>query len=198
MDLDYYSYKPLVEPDRPACLVGLPGAEHGKVARMVSLLTGLPLFWLDRAVEHKAGRTIDGVVVKEGQGTRLKWERQLLPDVLKRPTPHVVALSDQTLRDPRLLDLVQATSTLVYIRRPREVIVAEMGRRHAKNQAEFARLLLYCPADAGMLAPALDPLEEPMKLARHVVDAEDLHPRHAADKVIETLGWEVPNLWEGG
>lgn len=194
-DLDYYAYKPLVHPDRPVCLVGLPGSRADQIARMVSLLTGLPLFQVDRAVEHKAGRTIDGVMIQEGRAARLAWERQVLPPVLKRPTPHVIALSDSTLLDPALADLVRATTRLVHVVRPRQALVSEMARQNARNRGAFARLLLACPAEADRLEPAFAPLEAPMRNAEHVLDVGELHPQRAADLVIDALGWTIPNLW---
>lgn len=189
--LDYYGYAPLVRPDRPVCLVGLPGSRAGKVARMVSMLSGLPFVWLDRSVEHRAGTSVDGIVVTRGAEERMGHERALLPEALRRSSPHVIALSEVTLTDPRLRDLVRATATLVYVRRPGAALVEEISRAKADKTAAYARLGLG-EVDLPALFDALEPSMR--RSATVVVEVGRVGPQGAGKQVIDALGWTLPSV----
>lgn len=194
-DLDYYSYKALIAPDKPVGLVGLPASGHGQTARMVSIYTGLPLFWLDRAVEHKAGMAIDGVVLKGGDALRHSYEQQLLVPVLERSTAHILALGDTTLRDPDLRALLTERCELVFVRRPQEVLLATMARQFSKDPRAFYRYLMGRPPDPTLVGGELTQLDRQLAgWVDHVVDAGDDHVQHVADAVIAALGWELPEL----
>lgn len=191
-DIDYYSYRPLVVPDRPLCVVGLPASHAGGTAKLVASFIGLQLFWLDRAVEHRAGRSIDAIALTEGDDQRRVHERALLPAVLKRPVPPVVVLSELTLGDPSLAELVAATATVLFIRRPIDEIIATIQGSRLKRPSAYARLSLGGPVDPVALRPHLERLERPMRRCEYVMDAEGLHPQHAAREVIDLLGWKLP------
>lgn len=195
-DLDYYGYAPLIRPDRPLCLVALPGGQAGMVARLVSIFTGLPLSWLDRAVEHRAGMAVDGLVLSRGEPAQHAIERDLLPGILRRSTPHIVALGERTLLAADLRDLVASTATLVYLRRPLPALIAELERQRTKRPNAWARLLIDRDPTPAELRPVFDRLEPPMLKADHVVDVEDLHPQPSAARVLAALGWELPQVWE--
>jgi shikimate kinase len=195
-DLDYYGYAPLIRPDRPLCLVGLPGSDVGMVARLLSILTGLPSVWLDRAVEHKAGVAVDGIVLARGEAARLDLERELLPPVLRRTTAHLIALGETTLLDPALGALVRSTSTVVYVRKPRATLVATMVDQRRRKPNLWARLLVDAEPTERGLAAQFDRFEAPMLRADHVVDEPSPHAQPAARSVLAALGWELPAVWE--
>jgi shikimate kinase len=187
--LDYYSHAPLVTPDRPVCLVGLPGSRWGSVARSVAMLSGLPLVWLDRGVEHRAGTSVDGVVLtRGGEAARLTHERALLPAALRQPYPQVIALSEITLTDAAMRDLVRATAVVVYLKRPVEALLEEIERVRAEPGMTLSRL----DPDLDLLA-RLAELEAPMRRAATlVVDAGRSAPGTAGRLVIDALGWDLP------
>lgn len=195
-DIDYYSYKPLITPDRPLCVVALPGGQAGATARLISVFTGLPLCWLDRSVEHRAGVSVDGLVLQRGEPAQHALERDLLPAILRRASPHIIALGERTLLDPTLRDLVRSTTTLVYLQRPRPTLIAELARQRARRPNAWARLLI----DRDLTGPELEPvfmrLELPMVRADHVIDAGELHPQPTAQAVLDALGWRLPQVWK--
>jgi len=192
--IDYYGYQPLVVPDRPICVVGLPASHAGGTAKLVASFMGLELFWLDRAVEHRAGRSIDAIALTEGDDQRRIHERALLPPILKRTTPPVVVLSELTLDDSEPGGLLKATATNVFIQRPIDEILATIAASQAKKAGAYARLSLGGPLDPNALRPHLERLERPMKRADYVVDATGLHPQNAARAVIDMMGWELPRI----
>ncbi|MBX2802078.1 MAG: hypothetical protein KTR31_30635 [Myxococcales bacterium] len=116
--IDYYSYRPLVVPERPVAVAGGPGAKVGKVARLMSILTGLPLFLLDRAVEHRFGKDLRRVVAEDGADVHATVEAELLARPLSQRTPPIIALGERTLLEPRVRTLVVDAATVVYVRAP--------------------------------------------------------------------------------
>lgn len=194
-DLDYYSYRPLIVPDRPVCLASMPGGQSGMTARLITILTGLPLYWLDRSVEHQAGTSIDGLVIQQGEPARHAIERKLIPKVLERSTPHIIALGETTLLDPELLATLRAETRILYLRRPITALVTELERLATRRRPTYARYFLDRPRTAESLRPIIDRLEPPLLENTQVVDVGELHPQHAAAAVIRALGWELPQVW---
>lgn len=195
-DIDYYAYKPLVHPDRPLALVGLPAAHVGATARLASSFTGLPLFSLDRAVEHRAGSSLDAIVVERGDHERREHERELLPTVLRRPTAHVIALSELTLADAELGPLVRERTQLVYLRRTLEEVIATISASYDKRPTAYARLLLGRPPDTAALTQELTAFEATFRPVDLELDVGGLHPQRACQRLLDALGWELPTLWE--
>lgn len=114
-NVDYYSYEPLVVPERPIALAGTPPARIDRTARLVSILTGLPLFLLDRAVEHRLGKGLRRVLLEDGEPARRDAEAALLDRPLAQRTPPVIALGSTTLLDEALRRKVLDRATVVYV-----------------------------------------------------------------------------------
>lgn len=195
-DIDYYAYKPLIRPDRPLALVGLPAAHVGGTARLVSSFTGLPLFWLDRAVEHRAGASIDAIVVERGLQARREHERALVPPVLDRPVPHIMALSEVCLADDTLRSRLIEETRVVFLQRSLDEVVETVRAARARKPTAYARLLLGQPLLPGPLREELSRMEQPMQSAPETLDVSGLHPQHACRALLQTLGWELPQLWK--
>ena len=195
-DIDYYGYTPLITPDQPLALVGLPAAHVGGTARLVSSFTGLPLFWMDRAVEHRAGASIDAIVLEKGDQVRREHERALLPRVLDAPTPHVMVLSEVTLADPELGPALRSRTTVFALRRHLDEVIATIAAAHEKRPPAYARLLLGRKPDPAALAEELQRLAAHHQDVDHELDVTGMHPQHAAQAVIDALGWKLPVIWE--
>lgn len=194
-DLDYYGYAPLIHPDRPLCVVGLPASHHGTTARLVSSFTGLPFFWLDRAVEHRAGASIDSICVERGDDARQRLESEVLPPVLERPSPHVIVLSEVSLSNPALHDLIFERTKVVFAQRSLDEVVGTIEASFERRPTAYARLLLGSPPNPGPLKRELQAYEEPMHRAHLILEATGLHPQHAAQAMLDALGWKLPEVW---
>ncbi len=113
--IDYYSYKPLIVPDKPVALVAPRPVHVDRVARLASILTGLPLFLLDRAVEHRVGKDLKRVMLEDGEAVLRQAERDLLPRPLSQRTPPILSLRATTLLDAEVRSLVCGAATVVYL-----------------------------------------------------------------------------------
>jgi shikimate kinase len=189
---DYYDYTPLIRPDKSLALSGLPGVRAGATARMVSILTGLPLFWLDRAIEHRAGTNLDLLVVREGFEAVRRHTRSLLPPVLWSRAKHIIVLGDDTLLDEELRPMILAETTVVSLVRPREELVANILERRAKYPGAYERLFLD-HSDPAPPSRALDKLAANDSFAELSVLVSGLHPQRAASRVLDVLGWKLPD-----
>ncbi len=117
-EIDYYSYTPLIVPERPVAVVGSRSARVDRVARLMSILTGLPLFLLDRAVEHRMGKDHRRVVHEDGLPVLHSVEAELLARPLAQRTPPILALGERTLLDPSLRRQLRGRAQIVYVRAP--------------------------------------------------------------------------------
>ena len=152
--IDYYSYTPLVIPDQPVAVVGSYQARVDRTARLMSILTGLPLFLLDRAVEHRFGKDLRRVLVEDGDEAHHTAEAELLMRPLEARTPPIIALGATTLLHPALRHRVQSRATIVYVRAPgtdpdlhqvlsgvAHVSVAKAGRHEQRVAQELLQRL---------------------------------------------------------
>jgi shikimate kinase len=113
---DYYGYAPLVHLQRPLLLCGLPGADVGSTARVITMLTGLPLCRLAHRVAHVVGDSHDRATITLGETAVLAREAQQLEQALAGRSPPVVALTAITLTDARMRRLALEQCDLIYLR----------------------------------------------------------------------------------
>lgn len=153
-EIDYYAYTPLVIPDRPVAVAGSTQARVQRTARLMSILTGLPLFLLDRAVEHRFGKDLRRVIVEDGVDAHHQAEGELLARPLAQRTPPIIALGTRTLLEPAVRQSVVSRAQVVYIRAPgtdpelhevlsaiAEVSVAKAGRHEQRVAQELLQHL---------------------------------------------------------
>ncbi len=114
-DDDYYGWRPTLTLERPVVLCGIPGTDVGRTARAVNLLTGVPLVWLDRVVEHRLGRSVEVVQVREGSAPRVSLEAQAMDAMLAKGEAPVVAASDATWSDHGLARRLEAACDVVLL-----------------------------------------------------------------------------------
>lgn len=152
--MDYYSYKPLIIPDRPIALVGPRDVRVDRIARLASILTGLPLFLLERGIEHRMGKELRRVILEDGADTLRDAELALLPRPLSQRTPPILALGPTTLLDAEVRAMVCGRATVVWLR-PQQVdpdldqlmglladtIVETRGRHEQRVAAELLERL---------------------------------------------------------
>ena len=131
---DYYDYTPLVIPERPVAVAGFPGSAVQRTARLLSILTGLPLTLLDRQVEHRAGMDLALLASSPGgERQRRVHEAELLRRALGMRTPPIVALGDSTLLDPGLRWLVTERARVVHLRTTLEEACRELERARVRE-----------------------------------------------------------------
>lgn len=131
----YYDWNPTEPLPRPLVLTGFLGARLGKVASVLSGLTGWRLVDLPRGVEHRAGTTLGALVLAEGTDAVATHETVLLEQALRVPPPPVIALGHRTLLDRSNRTAVAQAGTLVYVQVSLDVAVRRVRRAIHKNGA---------------------------------------------------------------
>ena len=169
---DYYSYKPTAQLERPLVLAGLPGVDVGKTARVVNMLTGVPLVWLDRRASHLLGRSIEIAPRQE----RIAAERDLLKTFLAR-TPPVIAASQLTLTDPLCRELLR-DCTRIHLAISIENSLERVQQRSAEDLRAFHFLREGRPFDPSALRPVLEELETQLLALPEQRIVTDQHTGH--------------------
>lgn len=116
MTEDYYSYKPRASLQRPLVLAGMPGSQVGMTGRVLTMLTGLKLVWVDRQAEHILGRSVEWIDVHAGRPQRLEAEAQVIDKALLERSPPVIATSAVTLTHPDLRRRLEAAGDFLHLR----------------------------------------------------------------------------------
>jgi shikimate kinase len=186
---DYYDYTPLVVPDRPIAVAGAPGAGVQRTARLISILTGLPLALLDRQVEHRAGTDLSRLVAAPGGRQRRRThEAELLRRALSMRTPPIIALGDDTLLDAGLRWLVTERARVVHLRTTLEECVRELERTRVEEPSRHAHVLFGRPPDRTALrGPHAELTALLDRLAEVSVDVVARHPTRVARELVQLL-----------
>lgn len=175
---DYYGYAPLLRLERPLLLCGVPGAEVGTTARVITMLTGLPLTRLAHRVAHVVGESHDRALLTLGEAAVLAHERRQLEIVLGGRTPPVVALSPITLTDPRLRRLAIETTDLLHLRIDLRVALARIRTDTTSNPGKHLAVRSGGPADDDAVLARLRFLD---RLCRDAPDHIDIGDRLPLD-----------------
>ncbi len=152
--MDYYGHGPLVDLDRPLCIIGFMGARVEATAKSIAALAGVPVIELDREVEHRAGKSLSHLTLKEGEPKRRSLELAALERALSG-RPSVIALGDGALLTPKAADLVAAKATLVYLEWSLVELAASVRERLKENPGRYPELLLQDHPTALGLTPLL-------------------------------------------
>jgi shikimate kinase len=191
---DYYDYTPLVIPERPIALAGFAGSAVQRTARLLSILTGLPLTLLDRQVEHRAGMDLWPLLASQGgERQRRVYEAELLRRALGAKTPPIVALGDTTLLDPGLRWLVGERARVVHLRTTLDEVCRELERSRIEEPSRHAHVTRGQPPDpAALRGPHA---ELTVLLDRHAqvaIDVAGRHPTVVARELLALLGLDSP------
>jgi hypothetical protein len=179
---DYYSYKPTVRLERPVLLAALPGIDVGKTARVINMLTGVPLLWLDRRASHLLGRSVEIAPRQE----RIAAERALLLQFLQR-TPPVIAASHLTLLDPGCRDLLSDVRG-VHLAQSVSASLDAIREQSAGDPRAFHALREGRTFDADALRPGLEDLEAELLRLPEQVPVEGRPPLDLGRALLERLG----------
>lgn len=182
----YYDWAPSVPLDRPVVLTGFLGARLGRVANVLSGLTGYRLVDLPRGVEHRAGKTLGALVVAHGISAVAEHEAALLKQALRVPPPPIVALGHRTLLDRSNRSLVSQGATLIYVRVSMDTAVRRVRRDIGENGANHYAWFEGTRPDHDDLRRMFMPLKPGYEAADHVVSGE-LTASKTAQAILDIL-----------
>ncbi len=169
----YYDWTPSVPLSRPVVLTGFLGARQGRVANVLSGLTGYRLVDLPRGVEHRAGMTLGALVIAGGLQAVAEHEKALLKQALRIPPAPIVALGHRTLLERPNRGLVSQEATLVYVRVSLDTAVRRVRREIGENGANHYAWFEGTLPDHDDLRRLYLPLRHGYEAADHVVSGED-------------------------
>lgn len=192
MSDDYYSYRPLLQLDRPLTLVGIPGSEVGRTARAMNLMSGVPFVWLDRQVEHRLGRSVELVQREEGPAPRLIHERAVVDELLARGDKPIVAASDLTFSDPWLRERLEGHTDVVLLHVDVDTALALVERQAKDDARQHWALRQGGAASPATVRRALVEAERRVRHLSRVVLVRDRPPLAVAEDLLRSLG--LPEL----
>jgi shikimate kinase len=134
--MDYYGYGPLFRLQRPLALCGVPGAEVGTTARVVTMLTGLPLVRLAHRVAHVLGESHGRALLTRGEAAVVAEETRQLDEALRGPAPAVIALTSHTLVDATLRRRVLDQCDVMHLRLDLPVALERIRRDAAHDPSK--------------------------------------------------------------
>lgn len=186
---DYYSYKPLVRLERPVALVGLPGSNPMQTARVATMITGLGVMLLPRAVAHRLGMDVEGLLLKKRDPELHATELELIERTLAKRSPQVLALGPTTLDDPQCRSAL-ADVQVVHLEQTVPEAMDNLQREMVEDPRKHQHLKLYGAISESNLRPHfLRRTRELRSLAEVSVPLQGRLPLTVGRELPELLGW---------
>ncbi|HCH62236.1 MAG: hypothetical protein CL927_07835 [Deltaproteobacteria bacterium] len=123
---------------RPWVIAGPPGVGIGSVGSSLCSLTGWPYVEVERIIEHEVGRSIAGLVSREGISlvTARCWSR-VYRAIIRSPAACIAVHAPVIASEPRLQEIL-ARARLVYLDADPAALHAHLERQQAKSPGELA------------------------------------------------------------
>lgn len=189
--MGYYDPYPQVSLTRPHCLVGFMGSEVHHTTYFLSSMTGVPYVELDKRVEHEVGMSVAQLYLESGEERWRAVEADALARALReRPAP-LICLGPSALLSEQSRALCLSSAELIYIRRPRDVLLDHIRRGRVETPGRFPYWAKQIPRSIDDLTPYLKTREPTYESAHRLLDAGDLSPLEVARRLMNRLGWDV-------
>lgn len=169
----------LAEASRPppatVALLGVRGAGKSTVGAELAHRLGVPHVELDRRIERAAGLRLGEIFELHGEAYYRRIEREVLDELLTRPSPMVVATGGSIVGDADNFALLRDRCTTVWLKaRARDhwnrVIKQGDRRPMGKNPHAFAELEALLAARAPLYARAHHTIDTSRRPVAAVVD----------------------------
>jgi shikimate kinase len=177
--------------EKPVALVGFYGARVRRTGYFLSSMTGLPYSDLDRQIEHAASRSLSQVHLEEGEQAWRALERDLIRRNMRERPCRVLCLGEGALLDPEVRQELLEHTTLIYVRRPRAVLLKNIHVGLREHPSRYPLMLHQFPLSTAALEPLLYRREPDYEKAHLMVDAHTLGPVETARLIASRLGWSV-------
>ena len=183
----YYDWSPSVALERPVVLTGFLGARVGRVANVLSGITGHRLVDVARGVEHRAGQSLGALRVSGGLEAIEAHQAAVVDQALRIPPPPLIALGHRMLLDRTLRTRIASEAVMVYVKVSLDTAVqrvrSDIGENGANHYAWFDGVV----PDHDDLRHRFLPLRPGYESADHVVDGDD-NPSAVAAAIVQVLG----------
>jgi len=179
----YYDNHPSFIPEKPIALIGLPGAEVPRIARAITMTTGLPLIELERWIEHESGKSIPQVVLEDGGNGIHEIQSKLLRRALRSKPQSVIALGHRAMERAEDRQLILDLSTCFYVRRTIFELFQVLRHEVEEYPARYAEFIMGPPESVQDLKSMYDEREAELLNATVILDT--------AGKSCAALGAEI-------
>jgi len=179
----YYDNHPSFLPEKPIALIGLPGAEVPRIARAITMTTGLPLVELERWIEHESGKSIPQLVLEDGSSGIQEIQSKLLARALRTKPPAVIALGHRAMERIEDRRLILDESTCFYVRRTIFELFQVLRHEVEEYPARYAEFIMGPPESVQDLKSMYDKREVEFLNATFILDT--------AGKSCAALGAEI-------
>lgn len=194
----YYDPAPRALLDKPVALVGHLSDEVRVVGYRLAALWGLPAASLDRTIEHRAGKSIQHLLLSESESSYRRHERVELARLLRDRPAGVLTLGDGTLLDPDNRALLERDSHLVALELDLVTLYWKVsgdgepsrGRNASDFQPVWTPQHTEPPRGFEQVRPFWQPRQEAFQAAPHRIDVSGLD-RAGTVRALEELlsGW---------
>ncbi len=106
-------------------LIGMPGAGKTTIGKMVSKVLGMEFYDLDECIEAKSGKTIQALMIHDGEQAFRRHEWEVLQELAQKK-PAVIATGGGTVLSEETCQLMKKTGTIIWLRRDVKEILNDM------------------------------------------------------------------------
>lgn len=98
-------------------LVGMPGAGKTTIGRALAQDQGMNFFDIDAVVQEKAGKSIQNIIIHDGEDAFRELEFKAIQEIVDTKTPSVVATGGGTVLSEKTVELMRESGFVVFIQR---------------------------------------------------------------------------------
>ena len=187
--MGYYDPYPQVILGKPVCLIGFMGSEVHHITYFLSSMTGIPFIELDKLIEHDVGMSLAQLYLEEGETRWRAREEVHLKRALDTSPPRLICLGDGALIAAENRRLCLQKADVLYVRRPREVLLENIQRGRREVPGRFPYWSTHAPQGIEDLTELLRRRESTYEAAPHMIDAGELTALEIAQKLIRRFKW---------
>ena len=163
-----------------------------QTARVASMLTGVPLLMLPRAVTHLLGESPEKLLLDNATARLYEAEISLMQRTLKARTKGIIALGPTTLEDPACAAWVAKYGVVIYLRQSLRDATEAIHAEVRKDQAKHRHLMAFGDMEEETLAAVYTDRHAVFeKMANQIIDIEKRLPLRVGRDLVTALGWDA-------
>lgn len=98
-------------------LIGMPGAGKTTIGKALAQKQGLDFFDVDSEIQDKIGKSIQNIIIHEGEDTFRQYEYDVINDIIENKTPSVIATGGGTVLSDKTVQLMRENGFVVFVHR---------------------------------------------------------------------------------
>lgn len=98
-------------------LIGMPGAGKTTVGKALAQEQGLEFFDVDAEIQEKTGKSIQNIIIHDGEDTFRQYEYDVISAIIADKNPSVIATGGGTVLSEKTVQLMRENGFVVFIHR---------------------------------------------------------------------------------